>query len=174
MILKIFRKMKKIVIIVVLFSVYIFGGTAFCSSSEQKIVYEDIYSGEVAVFYPKIKEVSHLDHRQQYKECKRDNDLMCIESEMFDFAVPRSNELHIGQTWKNNGLTYRVKKRRHLSILGKEVDAYLIVSKMKIFSAHYLYSEKYGLVAFGSTLKNGCKCRVLKILRGNIGLLVQR
>jgi len=73
----------------------------------------------------------------------------CIDSEVLRFAVPREGHLAAGQEWVFKGIKYTCASKTKLSLMGLEHEVWLIEGvRAKHDYANYLYSAKYGLIAF--------------------------
>lgn len=89
--------------------------------------------------------------------CDKQSGFVCVESDVFSFAIPTEVEARTMQ-WKHGGRTYSIESRANIVLLGTPEYGALQISSMdgdrRLF---YLYSPANGLLAVEVRTKDGSK-----------------
>ncbi|GGA81517.1 hypothetical protein GCM10011521_19840 [Arenimonas soli] len=81
--------------------------------------------------------------------CGKDEDVICIRSLPFSFAVPKTAELAVGHTWMHDGLTYSVVSTQEVRLPGRTASAVVISTcSAEGGCRSFVYSRAVGLVGF--------------------------
>lgn len=72
----------------------------------------------------------------------------CIQSPVFEFAVPK--KLADTSSWRLADSTYTIDGKRTVRLVGEEVQALLIEQQQGDRQNWFLYSEDKGLIGFGA------------------------
>ena len=99
----------------------------------------------------KILWVGHAGRGMRF--CQQNDRRYCFESSAVSFAVPKEG-ISVGESWKENGINYKVDRVQKISSLGISVDCFVIVSLQKAKQIQFFYSTKQGLVAMWFLSKN--------------------
>lgn len=128
----------------------------FASASEKYVYLNPFDNSKFFSISDASKTILLNDMEYDFNYCNQTSEYVCIESDVFNFAVPR--KLKNSQNfWKINGVDYRLKSINAIYLLGLKINIFNIVSNQGDYKYNFLYSEKYGLIGFKVTrdMKNG-------------------
>ena len=91
--------------------------------------------------------VASGDRAGDSKFCKPSDLFYCVASQWLNFAVPilKKNKL---SKWEVDGYNYQLTDQGRKHLLGRDMDVLVIESTQDARRFRFLYSERYGLVAF--------------------------
>ena len=120
--------------------------TACADFRDTEIVYVDVFDGGSFSLFPRAQMYGFLDIEGKAGYCLDRDKFACVSSELFNFAVPRTNLDGI-EDWVYEGIKYWRKPKVTLKFLGREIEVYAIRSNTEGVENTFLYSPEDGLVA---------------------------
>jgi hypothetical protein len=95
-----------------------------------------------------------LDRGFQATYCDQKDAFVCVSSEPFNFAVPRTLS-STSENWKYNGNSYQLLHKTQMSVLGFQVKAWVIGSDQAGGKFRFFYSVDKGLLAIAVYAEGG-------------------
>lgn len=98
------------------------------------------------------------DYGVKAKICDEGSSYYCVNSDFFNFAVPRNLKTDSTKTWTVDTHTYQiVSPSRYVIIFGKEIDVTIIscsehMANGDIAVTYFYYSSKLGLLGFENNI----------------------
>jgi hypothetical protein len=132
----------------------------FLATGAQAVTYQDPLNPKSS-FTVTAKSIILVDVEKPAKRCANSDPYICIKSESFSLAIPRSVPT---PKWSFEGSQYEIIARYERGIYGRSYD-YEVIRVSGVLNFHLLYSKRAGVIAIrepsGNTLLPDQECGIL-------------